>query len=215
MDDTLTVSDLLEYGEDEWVDMPVEGFLTNAKPGQGKRPATCTLSDSDGTSIHCSIFAVQSLARYSQQWVILAGQGIKRTAYNGKPQLTIGDKATLQVSGNSAPTPKKPVRSANRPPPKGNPGSNADAFDKRLRRFALGYAHCYQMALKISDKVGGWAPEQTQACTAALFIQMDRAGMLDVSVKMPPLPEEPAAEPPAEPEPEEVPPENDQDEIPF
>jgi hypothetical protein len=100
---TITVAELLEMqpGDKQnavWINDDFEAVMTDLKPGQ--KVTTAILSDPHSPNIRiAATFFGRDCARFDRKLVHFSGKGMTRTEYKGTQQITIGDKATVQVLG--------------------------------------------------------------------------------------------------------------------
>ena len=104
-----TVYDILQIppGDKDnpaWVNEEFEAVVSGVRPGQGRKPTKAKLSDphNPGVSIEACFFGGRNVASYNGKVCLFSGQGMKMGEYNGTPELTIGDKVTIQVLGGHA-----------------------------------------------------------------------------------------------------------------
>jgi hypothetical protein len=99
----ITVAELLELpaGDKQnatWVNDDFEAVLTDVKPGQ--KVTTAILSDPHSPNIRiAATFFGRDCSRFDGKLCHFSGKGMTRTEYKGTQQVTIGDKATVQVLG--------------------------------------------------------------------------------------------------------------------
>lgn len=105
----ITIGEILEMSPGDrqnavWINDDFEAVLSDPKRGQGKAPNTAVLTDphNSGISILGNFFGVDP-AKWANKVVHISGKGISRTEYKGTQQVTIGDKATIQVVGDAKP----------------------------------------------------------------------------------------------------------------
>lgn len=106
----ITIGEILEMSPGDrqnavWINDDFEAVLSDPKRGQGKAPNTAVLTDphNSGISILGNFFGVDP-AKWANKVVHISGKGISRTEYKGTQQVTIGDKATIQVVGDAKPS---------------------------------------------------------------------------------------------------------------
>lgn len=113
-----TVYDILQIPPGDrdnpaWVNQEFEAVVSNVRPGSGRVPTKALLSDAHNpnVSIKANFFGGRNVAGYQGKVCLFSGQGIKMGEYNGTPELTIGDKASINVlDANPQTTP--PARTA-------------------------------------------------------------------------------------------------------
>jgi len=99
----ITLAELLELpaGDKQnatWVNDDFEAVLTDVKPGQ--KVTTALLSDPHSPNIRiAATFFGRDCSRFDGKLCHFSGKGMTRTEYKGTQQVTIGDKATVQVLG--------------------------------------------------------------------------------------------------------------------
>lgn len=106
----ITIGEILEMSPGDrqnavWINDDFECVLSDPKRGQGKAPNTAVLTDphSSGISILGNFFGTDP-SRYANKVIHVSGKGISRTEYKGTQQITIGDKATIQIVGDAKPS---------------------------------------------------------------------------------------------------------------
>lgn len=128
-DEQTTIGAILEMtpGDKDnpaWVNGEFAATVTDLATRQtktGQTMFTGTLADADtGAQIAFSCFGRKVFPPAGSE-VLIGGQGISLGEYNGNPQLTFGQKATInKTGGNPAPMGQKPPPRANTPPARQN-----------------------------------------------------------------------------------------------
>jgi hypothetical protein len=115
---TITIAELLEIpagekGAPQYVNAEFVAVVSHCKAPAGRMPGQATLTDPDTGITIVGKFFGRDPGRYEGQTVRFSGSGMTRTAYNGTEQVTIGDKATINVERAPAPAAARPAT----PPP--------------------------------------------------------------------------------------------------
>ncbi len=157
----ITIGEILEMSPGDrqnavWINDDFECVLSDPKKGQGKAPNTAVLTDphSSGISILGNFFGTDP-SRYAGKVVHISGKGISRTEYKGTQQVTIGDKATIQIVGDAKPgqAGKSPAASA---------GGGGAASNSVIHGATVGMA-MNQACENIRLTMTGLAPEAVDA----------------------------------------------------
>lgn len=118
----LSVAEVLEIepSENSWVNEGVHGVVQDITPDvakTGKKYWKCILRDSvnGAARIGFSLFFAPKFQVGDA--IEIVGQGIKRKEFNGRPDLGIGVKAEIHVTGRGAPPPQERGNSRQAPPP--------------------------------------------------------------------------------------------------
>lgn len=105
----MTIGEILELTPGDrqnttWVNDDFEAVVSDVKRGQGKAPSTAVLTDphNPGIAIVGNFFGTDP-SRFAGKIVHVSGKGISRTEYKGTQQVTMGDKATIQIVGDAKP----------------------------------------------------------------------------------------------------------------
>jgi hypothetical protein len=156
----ITIGEILEMSPGDrqnavWINDDFECVLSDPKKGQGKAPNTAVLTDphSSGISILGNFFGTDP-SRYAGKVVHISGKGISRTEYKGTQQVTIGDKATIQIVGDA-----KPGQAGKSPAASSGGGSAAPSREEGQR---IGNAITNACA-NIRESMAGMAPEAVDA----------------------------------------------------
>jgi hypothetical protein len=106
----ITIGEILEMTPGDrqkatWINDDFEAVVSDVKMGSGKAPNTAVLTDphNSGIAIVGNFFGVDP-SRFAGKVCHFSGKGITRTEYKGTQQVTLGDKATIQVVGNASPS---------------------------------------------------------------------------------------------------------------
>jgi hypothetical protein len=109
----ITIGQILEMAPGDrqnaaWVNDDFEAVVSDVKIGSGKAPSTAVLTDphNPGIAIVGNFFGVDP-SRFAGKIVHVSGKGIARTEYKGVQQVTMGDKATIQIVGTAGPAPAR------------------------------------------------------------------------------------------------------------
>lgn len=105
----ITIGEILEMTPGDrqnvtWINDDFEAVVSDVKHGSGKAPSTAVLTDphNSGISILGNFFGVDP-SRYAGKVCHFSGKGLSRTEYKGTQQVTMGDKATIQIVGDAKP----------------------------------------------------------------------------------------------------------------
>lgn len=131
----ITIGEILEMvpGDRQnvtWINEDFEAVVSDIKRGSGKAPSTAVLTDphNSGIAILGNFFGVDP-SRFAGKVCHISGKGISRTEYKGTQQVTMGDKATIQIVGDAKPgqaaTPAGAAKSAGIPNAEGQAIGNA------------------------------------------------------------------------------------------
>jgi hypothetical protein len=111
------VAGLLQLADESWVDGGFEAFVSEvrevAKKDKSGSFFVAKLNDGPGTAdISLSLFSAPKFAQGDK--IRIAGKGIKRSSYNGKPQVGLGKTTgvTVVASGGNTPAPAAPAGGA-------------------------------------------------------------------------------------------------------
>lgn len=130
----MTIAQILELspgskGNNVWINGDFEAIVSDAQPAKGKGPATAFLADPHNPSVAIlGNFFGTDTARFNGKICHFSGKGITRTEFKGVQQVTLGDKATIQVVGTASPAAAKPAGQASAPGHATLPSGNAPVF---------------------------------------------------------------------------------------
>lgn len=175
--------------------------ITKRQSKAGKSFWVCVIGDVNAPDmVEMSLFTAP---KFSEGDLIdVHGKGLRRTEYNGKPQVAVGKETQIDVSGGRQPAayaPPTAAKSNSRPfndsrgsdshPDLEAAGKCANGFHPMMQAHSLLYLHCLAYARKINTtlKADGhpvMSEGQFQACVSTLYINADRAGL---SLNPPPL----------------------------
>lgn len=130
----MTIAQILELspgskGNNVWVNGDFEAIVSDAQPAKGKGPATAFLADPHNPSVAIlGNFFGTDTARFNGKICHFSGKGITRTEFKGVQQVTLGDKATIQVVGTASPAAAKPAGQTSAPGHATPPSGNAPVF---------------------------------------------------------------------------------------
>lgn len=103
----ITIGEILELSPGDrqnatWINDDFEAVVSDVKRGNGKAPSTAVLTDphNNGIAIVGNFFGSDP-SRFAGKVCHFSGKGITRTEYKGVQQITMGDKATVQVVGDA------------------------------------------------------------------------------------------------------------------
>ena len=141
--DMITVGQILEMepGDKQnatWINDDFEAVVSDVKPGNGNAPAQAFLTDphNDSIAIKASFFN-RDLDRFDGKICHFSGKGMTRTEYKGTQQVTIGDKATVQVVGSAGAS--KPQEQATGQAPRSSATASPEA-SKKIHGETVGMA---------------------------------------------------------------------------
>lgn len=105
----ITIGEILEMRPGDrqnatWINEDFEAVVSDVKRGSGKAPSTAVLTDphNSGIAILGNFFGTDP-SRFDGKVCHFSGKGMTRTEYKGTQQVTIGEKATIQVVGDARP----------------------------------------------------------------------------------------------------------------
>lgn len=193
----ITVYDVVQAATDagEWVNGEFEAIVSNAKQGQGRKPSKCDLCDPDSANVKVvGVWFGGDFTRMEGARVLVSGQGIKAKNYKGAVEVTIGDKALVNVlvaGTGAAPRPSTPndkTNAAGNAPRAGAPAAHppsaidiANNFHKVMKKSSLLWAHCFQYAQNTQVVLKTELPDSTfQALVSSLFITAKDKGLADL-----------------------------------
>lgn len=142
------VSGIIALADDSWVEGGFEATVVDVREVQKKAGGSfwsAKLNDGPGTpEVSMSVFSAPKFARGDK--IRVSGQGIKKSAYNGKPQVGIGKTTgiTVVASGGNAPAAASPQASGGAAAPSGGgtvtavPGETVGNALTNLTRLYVG-----------------------------------------------------------------------------
>lgn len=146
-----------------WVNYPFEGTVTAIRAGRdnpktGKRsPDELTLADpaDHRVAITVTLFGRDGSA-FDGRTIRVSGKGISRGEYKGKPQVSVGDKAEIEILGSAQQAPQnasEPPRASGQPqePKSSSTGSGIAAKGNRLPTMKMVIYDCMR-ALSIVNR---------------------------------------------------------------
>jgi hypothetical protein len=105
----ITIGQILEMTPGDrqnatWINDEFEAVVSDVKRGTGKAPSTAVLTDphNSGIAILGNFFGTEP-SRFGGKVCHFSGKGMTRTEYKGTQQVTIGEKATIQIVGDAKP----------------------------------------------------------------------------------------------------------------
>lgn len=161
---TLTVAELLEMqaGDKEnaaWINDDFEAIVSNVTVRQKATLATLSDPHNPRVSIDATFFGRQGVARFEGAVCHFSGSGMTRTEYNGKQQVTIGSKATVQIVGQaSAPAATAQSAPRNSQPHRSAPAGGGSAASGAIFGATVGMALNQAIAL-VRERHGDYAAE--------------------------------------------------------
>lgn len=191
----LTVYDLVsgaQEGAGDWVNGEFEAVVRNVTSRQGRKPSKADLCDpnSPNVKIKASLFAGE-FGRFNGALCLFSGQGMKVKLYNGNAELTLGDKALINIiaaaPAGQAPANNPPANTGprNAPPPRDPPPPEtaddlARRFHSMMKKTALLWLHAKQYVtdMEAKDKTI-YAEALRQSAISSLFITAKDHGLLD------------------------------------
>ncbi len=172
-----TLHDVAQAAPDSYIE---GGFVaTVTKPASrqtktGKTMFKAILTDGS-LEVDATSFS-QTFDHWDGKRVVFYGQGIKRGAdYNGKAQVTLGDRVKVTVEGSgSSPSPSPSPSSS--PAPQAAPSGKT--FQQRMDDMGLFFAHCYARATDFATQRGIEADvEGVRNIATTFFIQGQKDGL--------------------------------------
>lgn len=147
----------------------------------GDKVSTCRLVDPDNANV--SIVGKlwgRNASRYEGMIVLFSGAGMRRGEYKGVPEVSVGDKAKVDIFQNlngDAGLHKPATPSAPKPPVMANIN-----FHEELGKLGSLYTYCLKEGLKVREMAKmatnhDMTPEQFQACVSALFIESNKKSL--------------------------------------
>ena len=197
-EEKLTIYDVNQIATEngEWVNGSFQGVVENPTQGQGRKPSKCTLRDPDtNATVKLAVFGGTDLMRMRGALVECSGDGMKAKLYKGEVEVTIGDKAHINVISappRNAPAPQQSAPASNPAPrnaPPAHPATAAEIaknFHITMRKIGLLLMHSQQYAFdfakKWEDTSGGHklTDEQFQSVRTSFFMTAKDRGLLDI-----------------------------------
>lgn len=185
-----------------WIDLPFEAIVRNAKAGRGKQPSKADLIDPANPRVKVeACFFGGSFLDYEGSVVRFSGKGRKAKLYEGNVEISLYEKATVNVLGD-APATTRTAEAARgeAPPPGGDAGAKARApkvegdptsnFHKEMKKASLLWTHAHQYARNVEAKLyppppGSktphflMPPDLFQSLVSGLFITAKDRGLLE------------------------------------
>jgi hypothetical protein len=164
----LTVTQLLaiQPGDREnpsWVNGSFTGKIQYAKGQVGKKPGSAQMVGGDGQAIEVTIWGHNPTGWNGNQ-ILVSGKGIQRGDYNGKQNVTIGDKAEVRVIGHpansNAPVPDKRTEA---------PRNTETAEERTAKWFQLYDLVCKNATGQNADR-DALTPEEFVPITTAIWL---------------------------------------------
>lgn len=190
----ITVYDVVGAATDEgeWVNGEFLAVIRNATAAQGKKPSKADLCDPDSPNIKIvGVWFGGDFCRLEGATCLFGGQGMKAKTYKGKAELTIGDKATVNVetaapAGAARPASPAPAADTKRTAPghAATPQEAAKHFHLRMKKTALLWLHAEQYAEDAWRKLPTGSPARSsdglfQSLVSSLFITAKDHGLLE------------------------------------
>lgn len=174
----MNISEILGLADDTWVD-EFDAAVKSAVPKKAKNGTIyfqCILVDPQFPSVEISTtFFGRDCTHFAGKVLHFSGKGMKKGSYNRTAQLTVFDKATVQVVGNSTIPVENPNTAAKG---RSKAGGNVN-FHNNMKCMSLYNCHCVDYAHMINEKAygGQMTPEQFQSTVASLFIEGNKQGI--------------------------------------
>ena len=167
-----TLNDVAQATADSYIEGGFTATVSRPAARQTKAGKTffkATLSDG-GLEVDATSFS-QTFDHWDGKRVTFYGQGIKRGAdYNGKAQVTLGDRVKVTVDGAPASGgSSSPVLAQQAPAP-------AIGFNDRLNSYAGLFKQCFFKAQEVNAQFE-LSGEDTRQIATAFFIQALRDGL--------------------------------------
>lgn len=179
----------------EWIDGPFEVVIRNATARQGRIPSKSDVYDPNDPGVRAKMALFGGdLLRMEGDVVRFGGKGIKAKLYGGNVDISVGDKANIEIVGKApgsatAAAPREPNLGATPASPSSAPAARRGPvmvaaepaqFHREMKRIALLLAHCYQYEEDFETKIGKVLPiEQRVQATAYLFMTAKDRGLLE------------------------------------
>lgn len=190
----ITVYDVIGAATEdgEWVNGYFFAVVKNATARNGRKPSKADLCDPDSPNIRikASWFG-GDFTDFRDAVCRFDGQGMKTKSFKGTPELTIGDKAQVNMetaapksaaapSGQNAAHANAGVPPAQHAPANPSSVDPVTYFHREMKKTALLWAHAYQYAKETESKLKLSLPDLTmQAMISTIFIKADRQGLSD------------------------------------
>lgn len=167
-----TLNDVANATADSYIEGGFTATVSRPAARQTKAGKTffkATLSDG-GLEVDATSFS-QTFEHWDGKRVTFYGQGIKRGAdYNGKAQVTLGDRVKVTVDGAPA-APAPSLQAAPAPVP-------GKTFQQRMDDMGLFFAHCYARANDFAVQRGIENDgEAVRNIATTFFIQGQKEGL--------------------------------------
>jgi hypothetical protein len=186
MNRVTTITQIINMQPNEWINGSFKAVVTKTKDPQGKMPGKAVLVDPDNPSsqIEASLFNVYP-TRWEGMICSFSKDGMKRTEYKGKPQISMGDKARIDVfqapsgSGSSGGEPGKHMPIA---VPQSVIAATKVDFASEMAKIGMMYIHAVAQARNASAVIQAqhgieMTEAMFQSCVASIFIEANRNGL--------------------------------------
>ena len=145
----------------------------------GDKVSTCTLSDPDNSNVSITgKLWGRNASRYEGMIVLFSGAGMRRGEYKGTAEVSIGDKAKVDVFQNL-----NGDAGMHKPAAAAKPAAMANLnFHEELTKIGSLYTYCMKEGMKVREMVElatnhTMTPEQFQACVSSIFIEANRKSL--------------------------------------
>lgn len=180
---TTTITEIIAMpaGPDSWINGSFKAIVTETKDPQGKTPGKAVLVDPDNpqAKISASMFGVYP-ARWEGMICSFSKAGMKRIEYKGNAQISIGEKARIDVF--QAPAAGEPGKHMPiQPSPAAAAAIKVD-FKGEIAKIGLMYVHAVGQARTASAIIKAqhgidMTDAMFQSCVASIFIEANKNGL--------------------------------------
>lgn len=191
--DRITVYDVVAAATEagEWVNGEFLAVVRNATAKQGNKPSKADLCDPDSPNIKvkAAAFGGIDFTDLLGATCLFGGQGMKVKMFKGVAELTLSDKAMVNVVTAARPGEGKPEMSAagaaaaanRKTAPAVTPEQKLAKFHGAMKKTALLWLHAEQYVRDIETKLGAaLPPELRQSAISSMFITGKDQGLLDI-----------------------------------
>jgi hypothetical protein len=186
MSKTTTLSEIINTpaSENSWVQGSFKAAVTQARPPRGSGPGKALLVDCDNGAITIEAsFFDRDPSALEGKIVNFSGAGMKRGEYQGKPQVTIGQKSRVEVfqdtsggeAGKHMPIVRPTVSASTAAVIKPD-------FNEELSKIQLMWLHSLNQALIAKETANltyGYelSKEEFQSCISCIFIEANKKNL--------------------------------------
>ena len=170
--------------EDSWVDGSFTAKVTQTKSPNGKAPGRAMLIDPENPAISLSAsFFGRDPSFYEGKIVSFGGPGMKKSDYQGKPQISVGQKSHVNIFQDTT----EPEAGKHMPAAAAVAPAKPVNFDAEMTKLGMYWTQCLKQALVVQATAKlalnhDMTPDQLQSCIASLFIEGNRRGLTNGEV---------------------------------